>query len=614
MSDTTSETIHAASPATLTKDDHHLLTAVSGRFTEVVADGRPIFTTDGTDWTEGIWEAFLAEIPSDLRQTYTCNACRTFAERFGGLVTILEDGTQVPVMWYGFAVGPESTFRRAMAALETRVTKSRVSGVFLSKESTWGTPVTGHWNHFAVSPGASTIFHHALLSAGQAMAERKEDRGMLARAIAEFPIEVARNAHQLLSAGDALYRAEKVLGVAAWFLALHEALAAVQDRKKRENLIWRAVALAPPGFAHVRSSMIGTLLEDLAGGMGFEAVKSRFDAKMHPLQYQRPTAPPRDGNIAQAEKAVEALKAAGALDRRFATIGDVTALWVPVAADPKPSNPGTGVFSHLKGSSPGRATAQVEPATQTMTWVKFRDTVLPGAESIECHTGFGGGHSYIQLTTAVDPAAPPILQWDREDRRNPVSWYLHANGSSAAMFNLPADSWAKVAAVTLLPPMWGLEEPRPHWGEGVVFLLEGAKDLRAVGSTRGAGFFVEQLRSEFHPYRRTLEAYAHSAALAGGERDDIAAGLDCRKGRSWEDTVLRVTTKAGRATYKLDRWDVDQLRIPPAEPWLVVFSHRTFEARPAPRSTPDPAGTRLLPEGEAKSVAATLNAALLGGA
>ena len=74
-------------------------------------------------------------------------------------------------------------------------------------------------------------------------------------------------------------------------LALHEARASKRG-PAADNLTWLAVATAPAGFCHVRSSMIGTLLEDVAAGMPFDAIKQRFDAKMHPLQYQRPTAMP----------------------------------------------------------------------------------------------------------------------------------------------------------------------------------------------------------------------------------------------------------------------------------------------------------------------------------
>ncbi len=56
-----------------------------------------------------------------------------------------------------------------------------------------------------------------------------------------------------------------------------------------------------------------------------------------------------------------------------------------------------------------------------MTWEKFARTVLPDAETIELYVPAEAA-PYVAMVTAANPQAPPILQWDRAERRNPVSW------------------------------------------------------------------------------------------------------------------------------------------------------------------------------------------------
>src|SRR5262249_16422363 len=144
--------------------------------------------------------------------------------------------------------------------------------------------------------------------------------------------------------------------------------------RTRENLLWLAVATAPAGFCHVRSSVVGSLLEDIQDGKPFDAVKRAFDEKMSPLQYQRPTAPPSDGNIKQAEEPGAKPGSAGALRRRYARLEDLQTIWRPFA---EPEATPDGVFGHLrekKRDAPLRATGS------TMTWEKFARTVLPNAE------------------------------------------------------------------------------------------------------------------------------------------------------------------------------------------------------------------------------------------
>ncbi len=544
MTDTLTATGEPSPPGS-TDDDIQLLESARRHFAAAVGEGAPLFTTDISD----LWKLFVESIPEAQRKEYACDACRTFVSRYGALATIDENGNLASAIW-GESSG---IFAQATGRLADAVGRARPNGVFFSNLSAWGTPITGPWEHLAVSLPESMIFRHALRTPRQEMAEKREDHAALCRALEDFSIEVVRNARQLLAAGDSLYRAEKVLGVAEWFLALHERRDATRNSRSKENLVWRAVATAPPGFTHIRSAMIGTLLEDLARGLDFAEIKERFDAKMHPLQYMRPTAGPSAGQIVEAEKAIAALAAAGSLDRRFARLEDVEAIWQPEASTAPPSNLASeaGVFGSLKAAVRRRKEPPtVEAPAITITWEKFARTVLPEAIEMEVYVP-AANRSYIALTTADNASAPPILQWDREERRNPVSWYVYLNGSPPRDFNLAPDSYHRVTTVTLLPPMWGLDVPRPQWGQGVIFLLKGARDLKTSG---GIGFFPEQLRAEFHPFRKTFEAFAKSTPVAD-QNEATACGLDLRKGGSWHNALIRVTSKSGRSSYQLDRWD-----------------------------------------------------------
>lgn len=364
---------------------------------------------------------------------------------------------------------------------------------------------------------------------------------MLGRSLAEFDVEIVRKAVALLNS-EALYRSEKCLGVAKWLLDLHEALAATKNERVRANLMWLAVAKAPPGYCHVRSGMIGTLLEDLAAELPFEAVKRKFSEKMNPLQYMRPQAAPSSGNIAQAEKVVAALGAQGSLERRFAKLSDIQALWTPKASETKPAQPG-GVFGHLTKQEADTVSTSDAPA-MTMTWVKFLATVLPNAEAIEYLVPYDR-QAYTAMVTAKNADAPNLLQWD-----NPVSHYVYSNGSPPSQWNLVGGRFHRVTAVSLRSWMWG-SKPSEHHGAGVVFVLDGAKDTTYV---RSGGMFPEQMKSEYHGVRRTLEAYFNNATIEGKDEAE-ACGIALVKGQATWNLTFRVTSRGIRTSYKLDRWD-----------------------------------------------------------
>lgn len=528
-------------PASLTDDDCKLLTATAWHFATIVGNGRPIFKVEPA---QPMWPAFLAALPDELRQIYTCNTCRHFVERFGDLVVIQDDGTKLSAVWDASAV--PLVFAPAIAALQNIGMASRVSEVFLSSEKVWGVPATGLWSHFAVTPPINMIHRDRTATPQQKMAERSEDFAMLRRSLNEYPITNARQALLLLTNGQ-LFRSEKCIGVAQWFFDLHTRLQGMKNGRLSEQVTWLAVATAPPGFCHIKAGMIGTLLEDLAAGMDYDDIKRRFNAKMAPDIYRRPTAPPTEGNIQQAEKAVEALGIAPSLRRRFARLEEVDSIWRPAVDAPPADAAGGGVFEHLRPKT--KQVRDIDTPPVVMTWAKFSTDVLPTASKIDLDVP-GTMRSYVGLVTAVDPAAPPILQWDTEERRNPVSFYVYMRGSFASGWNLRQDTYAKVTAITRLPHMW-YGRTDAHHGDGVFLLLEGARDLNYKGA--GAGFFPEQLRSELHAVRAVFEAYALNAKIEGAE-EASACGLDLRKGGMWDVTV-RVTTPLGRASYRLDRWD-----------------------------------------------------------
>lgn len=499
-----------------------------------VASGGPLFTTN----TTGLWAAFLENIPEGARQHYNCHACRRFIERFGGLVRISADGAKTPAVW---GDAPEF-FTPAVNAIKNLIAKSKVSGMFVSSLLVYGEPVTGEWHHMAVTPLASSVWLSRTQTAIQRAAEKSEDLKTIIGGLLEYPIEAVTQAVKFLKS-EQLYRSEKVLGVAEWLLDLHTKRNATKNTAARENITWLAVATAPAGFCHIKSSMIGTLLDDIAAGMDFNEVSRRFASKMHPLQYQRPQAAPSAGNIAQAEKIVQQLNAAGALVRRFARLAELQLIWKPaeqreVVAD--------SVFAHLKPKGVKPKVKEVSGNPVVMTWKKFSETVLPDALLIEFYADRRG--DYAAITTAANGDAPPILQWDSAENRNPFAWYFKRSTHLPSAWNL-TEGWCKVTGICLSPAMWYGEFGNHQ--KAVHFIVDGCKDTTYRGS--GNAIFPETLKAEFHGVRATIEAYSRIAELEGYD-EASACGIRCGAGQSW-NLPIRVTSKLGVTAYRLDRWD-----------------------------------------------------------
>ena len=520
-----------------------LLAGIRQEFDKSTKDGStPLFTTNAGD----LYGLLLDGIPEEARQHYNCNTCRYFVNRYGGLVKIDEKiGKQTPVMW------PEKApdfFSEAVKKIRRKVSASTVTGVFITSERQLGTPVTGSWEHMAVKVPEPMVHRKRLKNSFQEAAEKAEDYGLLASAIGKYRTETVETAVNLLRS-EALYRSENVLGMAEWFLEVLQLVKEKRDARNRatRNIIWYKAATAPVGFCHISSNVIGTLLDDIAAGYDFNTVSRKFAEKMNPLQYQRPQAAPSAGNVAQAERIVEKLGIANSLKRRYARLDEIQTIWRPIPVK-KAGGVSAGVFARVATKEQQRESPNsMSGPTVTITWEKFRRTVLGSARKIEFYVP-GKEECYTAILTAEDQEAPPIILWDTEENRNPFSWYVYSGGSAPSRWNL-LPGYVEVTGVTLQPNLW--QPGYEHRGASVIFILKGAKD-RDRRST-GLALFPEVLKSELHEVRSTIEAYSKSEKL-GGADEASACGVRLQKGLNW-NAQFRVTTDIGTTIYKLDRWD-----------------------------------------------------------
>ncbi|WP_327145531.1 hypothetical protein [Nocardia sp. NBC_01327] len=538
----TTQTAGAQPPA----DDRYdeFLAGVRRVFGESITEGAALFSVRG----DGLFEVFLQALSPELAAENSCGTCRTFVRRYGGLVTVGPDGKTKSVLWSANTAPPE--YARAVAALAAQVENAPITSVFRSSAAQWGDPERGSWTHLAVTPPERLVHTpSALATTSQYVAAKNADRGTLERALAEFPSGVVKKAVALLRT-EQLYRSDAILGAGAWLSELHKQLDSVRGKgdtaqRRRDNLLWLAAATAPAGYCHVKSGMIGTLLTDLADDLPFDSVKRRFAEKMHPLQYRRPTAEPTAAMIARAERVIGELRAAGALERRFAKLADVRPLWSRAVDAPRAE----GVFGHLVPARKDRAATDLGADPVVITWEKFARTVLPDAERLEFEVP-QAATSYGAMVTAANPDAPPIVQWDAPGNRNPVTWYVYVNGSPASQWGLRPGEFRDVTVVVPHPATWHVEVDRTGREQAVLFALAGATD---TSYKEGAGFFPEFLRSDLHEIRKTLEAYAKDAVVAGKDEAEVC-GLLLSKGGKVGHT-FRVTTGGVRVRYTLDRWD-----------------------------------------------------------
>lgn len=500
---------------------------------------KQLYTTDVTDLDETYLAGF--DDPAE-RQYHNCNACRRFIRNFGSLVYIDSQGVAQSPFWDIDLQQVPEEFRRSVELMDTRVTHSNVTGMFISAEAKLGlpknwSPTHQHdWYHFNVILPATRVHRDRLRTAGQVAAERLQEFGMLQRSVGKYSVDVLMQAEALLKS-DAALRSDKFLAPLRKFKAL------IESRRTDSNRLWQVVA-TDTSLARFGQSVVGTLLDDIADGKTLEAAKHAFLEKIDPLRYQRAQVAPKLGNLKQAEDIVAKLGVAASLKRSVAEFNEVGGLaWLPRSLPQRTTASTLDVFANLvKPAQPKTPNYKRLPG-QTMTWLKFANEVLSTAESI-LYTVPATAKPYFSVTKATDGTAPVIFNWGSN-----FSGYRWAGGQRPDDVNLTANSEVKVRGIGTLPHMWtssGVSKFQP----GAVIYLEGAHDLDI--DKAGVGLYAECLIPELYSVRSSVEALSKAGVLT--EAQDPACGLRITKGEAI-GIKLSVVTGNIITEYTVDRWD-----------------------------------------------------------
>ncbi len=499
--------------------------------------------------SSGIFEFYLSQFEDAAeRQYHHCHCCETFLRRYGGLVTLDRSGRVTSALWDLGKLRSDGApeYGRITLALQHWVVGRPVADEFFWKDPEWGASESGGFAHLHVRSAEGRT--DAGLTCKQTMALRRQERRHLQAALeGDLPADLVRRAVALLQAGG-LSRAEKLLPMGLFLRDVHGELSGVKDERRRDRILWAAVGRAARGWCTPRGSAFGALCEDVRAGKDVREISRAHDARLAPDQYQRPQAPPKAGNVRAAEKLFEELGLAPALERRHLALEEAEMFWTPARGAPTLRDGSPGVFSHLEPKAVPSRNASLTSTPQRLTFAKFERDVLPKTLRMKIRPPAHG--AYCALTTAVHPDAPPILQWDSPEGRNPAAWYLYTGGSPASRWDLSPNAMADVAGLCKLPPDWLGQDGFRHQTAGrVLFAIEGCRDVFRGG---GLALFPESLKSELHAVRATIEAHSTSRQLVPLPEDSrYASGLLLGAGDFHVD--LEVVTADGTARYLLDR-------------------------------------------------------------
>ena len=366
-----------------------------------------------------LWATYLGSFPEGTNPIYRertehdCSCCKQFIRTVGNVVGII-DGSIVSI----WDVVLDDEYQVVANALSALAKSKPIDSVFLHYERSAGTDknfedtINGvkTWNHFHVNIKSKFIVDKYTI--GTKLGELNTSREMLARALATIDNEAIETVLELIGQ-NSLYRGQEHLKAVSDFKVLKN-LADIFGRK--EIFSWIHF---DNYVSRIRNTVIGTLLVDLSEGRPLDQAVKAFEDKVAPANYKRPTALVTKSMIEAAKKKVEELGLVSALERRYATINDITinnilyadrSRMIQIFSD--------DVFNTITAKADKPKLDKIE----SVTIDDFIENILPKAESIEIMVENRHANNFVSLIAPVDATARNMFKWD-----NPFSWSYSGN-------------------------------------------------------------------------------------------------------------------------------------------------------------------------------------------
>lgn len=393
--------------------------AVSKQFAKM-AKGTLFQTTTPKD---ALWETYLASFPPGTnpifrkRTEHDCSCCRAFIKAIGGVVAII-DGKRVSIWDIADEVDP--TYKVVAENLSALVSAHPIENVFLSSEHKIGTDknyeqILGSaktWEHFHVTLPNSIVINK--ISIGPKLSEYRADFDVFYRSLNTITFDAIDTVLELI-AQNSLYRGSEHKSN---LIKFREMKTEFDSAVLKENFVWSKINHLHAPVLRIRNTSIGTLLVDLSEGMDMELAVKRFETMVAPANYKRPTALITESMIKKAKEKIEELGLTSSLERRYATINDITINNVLFANRQASNTMGNDVFAELQKETKPKSISKTEDvAIET-----FLHDILPNAKSVEVLVENKHANNFVSLITAVDPTAARLFQWD-----NQFSWSYNGN-------------------------------------------------------------------------------------------------------------------------------------------------------------------------------------------
>lgn len=382
-----------------------------------------------------LWNLYLDSFPEGSnpiyreRRYYDCSACRQFIKNIGGTVYI--DSDLVPHSIFEFNTHSE-TFQPVMDALAAYVISRPIIDIYLNDSNTVGIKQnrellddgTVHtWEHFFLN-----LPSYLVANRNESIPTRKgrirDRRNVFKRSLDEISMEALDTVLELISS-NSLYKGEEWKSTLRTFRTYKEMYDTIPNDKK-DLYAWKESATAGDVIGKIRNHSIGVLLVDISEGMDLDSAVRRYEKIVAPTNYKRPKAIFTKRMLEEAKETISELGYMESLQRRFATLDDITVNNILFSNRDAAKRIGGDIFDEMMGEvsvDPKRFSRVEEVGIE-----KFITDILPTAKEVEVLLENRHTPNMVSLIAPINKDSKSMFKWN-----NGFSWAYAGNITDSAM-------------------------------------------------------------------------------------------------------------------------------------------------------------------------------------
>ena len=468
--------------------------AIQKNLQQMSKDSSRLFTVNVD--TEELYNLYLDSFPAGTneiyreRREYDCSCCRHFIRDVGNVVSI-KNG-KLHTIW-GINPVSDDKYNVVAAALDAYVKQKAVLGVFLKKEKRIGTPEnremlpTGKINkyeHFFVDLPEICIFKECYGHTLEGdLSQFRDVRNVFKRSLDEISKEAVDTVLELI-AQNSLYKGAEWKKQLAEFKNYQKEYGKLTDEQK-ELWIWEKSIAAGAVIGKIRNHSIGTLLVNISEGMDLDLAVRKYEQIVAPVNYKRPKAIFTKKMLEDAKKTITELGYMDSLQRRFATLDDITVNNI-LFSNKDAAKRITGamdLFDEMEQDvaiDPKRFSKVEEISAED-----FIKNVLPVAKELEVYLENKHIQNMVSLIAPEVAAAKTMFKWN-----NGMSWAYTGNITDSDIKENVKAAGGSVAGVVRFSIQWNDKDGKdnsdldahciePKGGEHIYFGCR--KSLRTRG-------------------------------------------------------------------------------------------------------------------------------------